>query len=65
MTVEIKQSDTPEEIKQKLESFWEYQRKKAKGEQEKREKEIMELCGSIKIDFDPVEWQSKLRSEWD
>ena len=65
MTVEIKQSDSPEERERKMKDFWDHHQKKAEEMERERRTEILELFGSIKIDFDPVEWQRKLRSEWD
>ena len=61
MVVEIKQSDTPEEVEKKLAAI--------RGETEKKRQEkidrVMKYFGSVKLDIDPLELQKQWRSEWD
>jgi restriction endonuclease S subunit len=61
MVVEIKQTDTPEEVEKKLLAIREETEKK----KIERKERIMKHFGSIKIDIDPLELQRQWRNEWD
>jgi 5'-deoxynucleotidase YfbR-like HD superfamily hydrolase len=65
MVVEIKSTDTPEEIQEKLQAIMKSsERKQAIAANERRER-LMKCFGAIKTDLDPLEIQKQLRSEWD
>jgi CRISPR/Cas system-associated exonuclease Cas4 (RecB family) len=62
MVVEIKQTDTPEEVKKKLQVF---QDEMVRKENERKER-IKSFFGILKRDdINPIEIQRKLRDEWD
>jgi len=62
MVVEIKNTDTPEEVKRKLQGVRD---EMGKREHERKE-EIKSFFGILKRpDIDPIAIQRKLRDEWD
>ncbi len=65
MTVELLQSDTPEEKEKKLQAFLEYRDKKSEEERQIKLDRIKKFFGVIKSDLDPLELQKKMRDEWD
>ena len=54
MSTTIKKEDDLKKLQKKLE----------KVDQNRRDR-LAELCGSIKVEEDPLEYQKEIRSEWD
>ena len=65
MVVEIKRTDTPEEIKEKLKAINAETSKKQQIAEEERKQRLMKFFGAIKTELDPLEIQRQLRNEWD
>ncbi|QQL48847.1 hypothetical protein [Mucilaginibacter ginkgonis] len=61
MTVEILQSDTPEEVDNKLSQI----DKQIDKKNEERFKRVMKYFGSVKLDIDPLKLQRQWRDEWE
>lgn len=65
MIIEIKQSDSREEVEAKLQQMHDHVSKKEEERQEKEKKEkLKSLFGSIKLKEDPVVMQRRWRDEW-
>lgn len=65
MVVEIKSTDTSEEIQEKLQAIRRSSKQRHIIAANKRKEELMKCFGAIKSDLDPLEIQKQLRSEWD
>jgi len=65
MVVEIKSTDTPEEIQEKLQAIKNETARKQKEAEDTRREQLMKYFGSIKSDMDPLALQKQWRNEWD
>lgn len=65
MVVEIKSTDTPEEVAEKLKAIKKKCTKEGGETPEQREARFDKYFGAIKFDGDPVELQRKWRDEWE
>lgn len=65
MVVEIKSTDSAEEIQQKLQAIMQASEQKQLIAAKERREKLMKCFGAIKSDLDPLEIQKQLRSEWD
>ena len=65
MVVEIKSTDTAEEIQEKLQAIMQLSKQKQAIAAKERRERLMKCFGVIKSDLDPLEIQKQLRSEWD
>lgn len=74
MTIEIKQSDSREEVEAKLQQMHDHIAKR-RGNQKllndletpdkSKKKDLSRFFGCLKLDIDPLEFQRQIRSEWD
>ena len=64
MVVEIKSTDTPEEIQEKLQAIKNETLRKQQEINEDRYKRIEKYFGCWKTDVDPLELQKQWRDEW-
>jgi hypothetical protein len=65
MVVEIKSTDSAEEIQRKLQAIKQSSEQKQLIAANERRERLMKCFGAIKSDLDPLEIQRQLRSEWD
>ncbi|CAM3700211.1 hypothetical protein MUGA111182_03930 [Mucilaginibacter galii] len=65
MVVEIKSTDTPQEVDKKLQAIMQASEQKQLIAANERRERLMKCFGAIKSDLDPLEIQKQLRSEWD
>jgi len=65
MVVEIKSTDTPEEIQEKLQAIKDERLRRQKEIDDQRKENIKKYFGCWKSDLDPLELQKKWRDEWE